>query len=153
MKSAPIKRSESLKPLSREHHYGLLLSWKIKTGLKKSISLDRIKNYAVWFFENSLKQHFKNEEEYVFPVLGNSHPLIIQAISEHRELERLIKDDVDVLASLHSVAELIEKHIRFEERELFNEVEKILTEKEIDLINKYHEEINELESYEDEFWK
>ena len=33
----PIKRSEYLKPLSRDHHQGLLLCWKIRTGLKKGI--------------------------------------------------------------------------------------------------------------------
>jgi len=29
----PIKRHVALQPVSREHHYGLLLSWKIRDSL------------------------------------------------------------------------------------------------------------------------
>ena len=31
------KRHKALQNLSREHHHGLLLSWKIRTGLNKNI--------------------------------------------------------------------------------------------------------------------
>lgn len=41
----PIKRHTALKPLSREHHHGLLLSWKIREGLKRNIEIPRIKKY------------------------------------------------------------------------------------------------------------
>jgi len=49
MKTVPIKRSIALQPLSREHHHGLLLCWKIRTGLKKGIDIDRIKNIQIGF--------------------------------------------------------------------------------------------------------
>lgn len=41
--SQPIKRHPSLQPLSREHHYGLLLSWKIREGFKREVPPERIK--------------------------------------------------------------------------------------------------------------
>ena len=65
MKTVPIKRSIALQPLSREHHHGLLLCWKIRTGLKKGIDIDRIKKYSDWFFKNSLLTHFNIEEELI----------------------------------------------------------------------------------------
>jgi len=41
--SNPIKRNEALKPLSRDHHHGLLLCWKIRQGIKLNIEPERIK--------------------------------------------------------------------------------------------------------------
>jgi len=35
----PIKRDKVLQPLSHDHHQGLLLCWKIRTGIKKGIEL------------------------------------------------------------------------------------------------------------------
>ncbi|CDF79955.1 hypothetical protein BN863_22430 [Formosa agariphila KMM 3901] len=31
----PLKRHKSLQPLSRDHHHGLLLAWKIRADLRK----------------------------------------------------------------------------------------------------------------------
>ena len=53
-----IKRAEYLKTLSREHHLGLLLCWKIKTGFSNGISIERMKLYLDWFFKNHLQQTF-----------------------------------------------------------------------------------------------
>src|SRR5690606_36276296 len=66
----PIKRDENIQPFSREHHHGLLLSWKIKTGFKKNLELERIKRYTDWFYKNQLLPHFEAEEKYLFPILG-----------------------------------------------------------------------------------
>ena len=74
--NAPIKRHESLKSLSHDHHHGLLLCWKIRTGFKKQIEINRIKFYTDWFFRNHLSPHFDLEEKYVFPVLGQEHELV-----------------------------------------------------------------------------
>ena len=35
MQHKPQKRHKALQPLSREHHHGLLLSWKIRSGFNK----------------------------------------------------------------------------------------------------------------------
>ena len=55
--SAPIKRHSALLEFSREHHFGLLLVWKVRQGLKKDIDLIRITDYIVFFFEKDLIQH------------------------------------------------------------------------------------------------
>ena len=36
-KNKPIKRHKAIQPLSREHHQGLLLCWKIGKGFEKGI--------------------------------------------------------------------------------------------------------------------
>ena len=46
----PIKRNKSIQSISREHHHGLLLCWKIRQGMKKNIEPQRIKVYVDWFY-------------------------------------------------------------------------------------------------------
>ena len=79
-----IKRHKSLQNFSRDHHQALLLCWKIKVGISKGVSIDRIKTYTNWFFENHIFEHFKMDEKNMFPVLGDSHELIIRVLEEHK---------------------------------------------------------------------
>lgn len=119
-----VKRHKALKRLSREHHHGLLLCWKIRTGVKNNIELSRIKTYADWFYQTYLIYHFEIEEKYLFPILGKQNDLIKKAVTEHRRLKRLFGDDLDLQKSLNFIEEELERHIRFEQRVLFNEIEK-----------------------------
>lgn len=50
-----LKRNENLKVLSREHHYGLLFSWKIREGLQKSIPTERMRPFVEYL---SVKLYF-----------------------------------------------------------------------------------------------
>ena len=152
MSKSPIKRSDFLKPLSREHHHGLLLCWKIKTGLNKDISIERIKAYTDWFFETNLKTHFMLEEEIAFPVLGNNHPLVERAVSEHKKLRELFAEKKDILNSLLTIEKDLEQHIRFEERILFNEIEQLVSSEKMDIINEMHNNQTNNNIWKDEFW-
>jgi len=153
MTTTPIKRSLALQSLSREHHYGLLLCWKIRTGFRKEVELERIKAYADWVFKNDLLPHFQIEEDFVFPVLGNTNDLVKKAMAQHRKLKRLFRDTSDLNKSLYRIEEELEKHIRFEERILFNEIEKVVTDEQLDLLLKAHNKNRVSENWADEFWK
>ncbi|PBQ33210.1 cation-binding protein [Sphingobacteriaceae bacterium] len=153
MESLPIKRSKALQPLSREHHYELLFCWKIRTGFKKNIDVSRIKKYADWFFKNRLIPHFSEEEAFVFPLLGKDHELVKKALADHRRLTRLFEDSLDIKKSLSLLEEELEKHIRFEERILFTEIQKAASEQNLDLIMKVLSEVGTEEEWDDEFWK
>ncbi len=149
---APLKRTKELQPFSREHHHGLLLSWKIRKGFTSGVEKERIKRYADHFFKNSLIPHFEDEEKYVFPILGNDHELVKKALAEHRRLIRLFENKTDMSRSLSQIEEELEAHIRFEERVLFPEVQENATEKELKLIETHHQEIKACEDWDDEFW-
>src|SRR6185312_8218904 len=153
MTTTPIKRSLALQSLSREHHYGLLLCWKIRTGFRKEVELERIKAYVDWVFKNDLLPHFQIEEDFVFPVLGNTNDLVKKAMAQHRKLKRLFRDTSDLNKSLYRIEEELEKHIRFEERILFNEIEKVVTDEQLDLLLKAHNKNRVSENWADEFWK
>lgn len=149
----PIKRSKALQSLSHEHHYGLLVCWKIRTGFKKSIKIERMKAYTDWFFETSLLPHFNIEEEFIFPMLGNENDLVKKALTEHRRLKRLFEDETDIIKSLSLIEEELENHIRFEERILYNEIEKVASKKQLNLIMKIHSESNSNGDWGDKFWE
>ena len=63
---APIKRHQALVSFSKEHHFGLLLVWKIRQGLANAVSAERISRYVLFFFNEDLKFHFREEEELLF---------------------------------------------------------------------------------------
>ncbi|MCL8007705.1 hemerythrin domain-containing protein [Gelidibacter japonicus] len=152
MKPKPLKRHKALQPLSREHHHGLLLSWKIRTGFSKNIEIERIKTYADWFFNNELIPHFELEEAHIFPLLKADNELVKRALAEHRRLKRLFNDEKDVERSLHKIEEELEQHIRFEERILFPEIQKTATEAQLALIEEIHHEEGFVDNVSDEFW-
>jgi iron-sulfur cluster repair protein YtfE (RIC family) len=149
--SEPIHRVEALKSLSREHYQGLLLCWKIRQGLKKNISPERIKKYIDWFWIQHLKNHFETEEKFLFPILGNKNEMIKQAIAEHRRLKRLFENKIDITKSISLIEEELEKHIRFEERLLFNEIQKVATTNDLEEISACHSTIFN-DNWQDKFW-
>ena len=149
--SKPLKRNPHLKAISRDHHHGLLLCWKIREGFKRNIDIDRIKRYTDWFWKTHLVIHFAIEEKYIFPVLGDNDDLVKKALAEHRRLKRLFADNTEVWRSLNLIEEELDSHIRFEERVLFNEVQKVATSEQLEQIEKHHH-YETLENWEDEFW-
>ncbi|MHB1104926.1 MAG: hemerythrin domain-containing protein [Lutibacter sp.] len=149
----PIKRHKVLKTLSREHHHGLLLCWKIRAGIKNNIELSRIKTYADWFYQTYLISHFEIEENYLFTILGEQNKLIKKAISDHRRLNRLFKDDLDHKKSLSLIEEELERHIRFEERVLFNEIQRNATKEQLLALAQIQSEEKFVDNLTDTFWK
>ncbi|MEX0812038.1 MAG: hypothetical protein WD048_07455 [Chitinophagales bacterium] len=152
-KRNPIKRHKYLQPFSREHHHSLLLCWKIRTGFTKDIDVKRIKKYADWFFENYIREHFEIEEKHIFTILGNDHKNVQRAIEEHRKLETLFQSKDNLKANLSEIEKQLDAHIRFEERQLFNEVQEAASEAQLQSISKFHQEKAFQENTEDEFWR
>ncbi|GGW66546.1 hemerythrin HHE cation binding domain-containing protein [Winogradskyella epiphytica] len=153
MQPKPQKRHKALQPLSREHHHGLLLSWKIRSGFSKDIEPERIRVYANWFYENHLIPHFEIEEAHIFPILDAENDLIKRALADHRRLKRLFEETGDDVKTLNRIEEKLDQHIRFEERVLFPEIQKIATEEELLQIEKIHQPEAFEDNLTDEFWK
>jgi len=149
----PIKRHEALKPFSRQHHFGLLFGWKIRKGFSKNISVERMEKFADWFYENEIIPHFEDEEKYLFPILEAGNELVARALKEHRRLKRLFEDKENVARSLQYLEEELDAHIRFEERVLFNEIQKVATPEQLAKVEEIHEEPAKVLEYEDPFWE
>lgn len=147
------KRHKALQPLSRDHHHGLLLSWKIRTGLNKNIDTERIWQYANWFFKTHLIPHFNMEEKHIFTFLDDKNDLNKKALADHRRLKRLFSETEKDANTLSKIEEELERHIRFEERVLFPEIQKKATEEQLNLIEEIHDESQFVDKLDDEFWK
>ncbi|MBF1097348.1 MAG: hemerythrin domain-containing protein, partial [Riemerella sp.] len=142
-------------PLSQDHHFGLLSGWKIKQGIKKNISYERIKNYINYHWDNSQSFHFDEEEKILFPYSDDE--LTQRALDEHKEIRELLKtlNEVEDFELLTLYADKVTEHIRFEERVLFPHLENILTEEQLAEVGKKLNEIHHHaeDEYDDEFWK
>jgi iron-sulfur cluster repair protein YtfE (RIC family) len=154
----PLKRHPALIPLSQDHHFGLLLCWKIRTGLKKGVNTERIKNYLNYFFMEHLENHFQMEEEILFGFLAKNDLLRKDAESQHQFLRKLHENIMDgneaVDGDLIKFADELDNHIRFEERILFPYMQTELLEKElVDFkikLDQVHVKVEE--DWVDEFW-
>ncbi len=156
----PIKRSKELAPLSREHHDGLLFVWKIKQGLANNTALVTMCHYARWFWDNHIKPHFNDEEKVLIKFLPADHPLVKQMIKEHMEIRDLIisLDKEPDKSTLKILAEFLNNHIRFEERELFAYAEESLTSEQLNSIYQQLDKETHCDTdpmvagWKDEFW-
>ncbi len=153
MKIKPQKRHIALQPLSREHHHGLLLSWKIRSGFSKNIDPKRMRSYADWFYKTQLIPHFEIEEAHIFTILEKDNELVKKALAEHRRIKRLFAETENDAKTLSKIEEELEKHIRFEERVLFPEIQKVATETQMIEIEKIHQPESFEDNLDDEFWK
>jgi iron-sulfur cluster repair protein YtfE (RIC family) len=153
----PIKRHPAIVSFSKDHHFGLLLVWKIRQGLNKAIDAERISNYVLYFFKEDLGKHFKEEEQLLFSRLPGDDPLRMQAEAAHQSIYKLItaihenKNDTSLLSQM---ANELESHIRFEERELFNHLQTNIPEKELEKIAERFSADNKTidDKWEDAFW-
>lgn len=150
--STPISRHEALRPLSREHHFGLQLCWKIRRGFQKGISTERVKTYCDWFYSRYLVPHFEVEEKFLFPILGEGNELVTKAVSDHRRIGGLINEHANLPEVLRQLEETLNNHIRFEERILFNEIQRVATVDQLEFMKKVHGHELQEEPYDDEFW-
>jgi len=149
----PIKRHKALQPLSRQHHFGLLFSWKIRKGFGKNVAPERMMKYANWFYEHEIGPHFHDEEKYLFPIMEPENELVERALKEHRRINRLFHDTEDPERSLHRLEEELDAHIRFEERILFNEIQKVATPDQLKKIDEIHSDLEKTPDYDDPFWE
>ncbi len=125
-------RHPSLIPLSHDHHRGLALALRCRKqalGQIRPMGLEGLKERAgefEQFFSRNLRPHFQAEEEILFPFMrsriAESEPLIQDLLKDHavlrQDVARLDRED-GLGRLLFELGDLLERHIRREERELF----------------------------------
>jgi hemerythrin-like domain-containing protein len=131
-------RDPSLIPLSHQHHNGLALCVLIRRSLSTDSSpqnLAKLARRAIDRYELELVNHFEIEEQVLFPVCGPM-PLIVELLAQHRAIESFIAQlrTAPSVTLLEQFCELLSKHIRLEENELFEQAQRALTRDELDRI-------------------
>lgn len=139
-----MPRHSSLIPLSHDHHHGLVVALRLKKGGPASLNdpwLAGEENQVtqlLHFADSELLNHFLLEEEELFPVLTLEHglaPLLDQLIAEHNMMRGLLGSIRDSPAKhlLKEFGELLEQHIRKEERVLFPLIEQAISEERVQI--------------------
>lgn len=138
-----MKRHKCLTELSKDHHNGLILAQIIKKDSPpyKNMPADLFgkKEYTSDFYNRELVKHFNEEEEILIPfVAGKDYELdklCNQVKEEHSQIKSLMKrlnEKEDTEEILNEIGIVLEKHIRMEERNFFEMIQKVLDEKSLD---------------------
>jgi hemerythrin-like domain-containing protein len=140
------KRHPSLIPLSQDHHHGLALALRCRKHALGQLNpgdhegLERCAREAYRFWESALIPHFEAEESVLFTRLSahaQCRSLVAQLENEHREFRAKLSSDERLSEPkkfLFDFGDLLERHIRREERELFPMFEELIPSDEADRI-------------------
>ena len=126
------KRHPSLLPLSHDHHHGLALALRCRKqalGQIKPIGAQGLRQRVEEFIQlyaTELDSHFRAEEEILFPQMRtrvpDSRQLIDQLMRDHETIRRAVprlEGGTELSKLIFDLGDLLERHIRREERELF----------------------------------
>ena len=126
------KRHPSLIPLSEDHHHGLVLALKCRKqslGQIKPMGGEGLRARAeefLRFYDSELSCHFRAEEEILFPRMREHVPAslaLIEGLSrDHNDIRRALPEMAvgkGLAKLIFDMGDLLERHIRKEERELF----------------------------------
>jgi iron-sulfur cluster repair protein YtfE (RIC family) len=130
-------RDASLVPLSRDHHHALALAVRCRKqalGQIKPTGPDGLRERAaevLRFYAHNLVAHFRAEEKILFPLLQSlvpeSRQLVDELSRDHEQIRaavRQLETAPGLSKIIFDLGDLLEKHVRREERELFPLFEK-----------------------------
>ncbi|MEJ8803238.1 hemerythrin domain-containing protein [Pontibacter sp. H249] len=139
-----MKRHESIAPISRQHHSGLLTARLLQRGAPPYKGMpttpEAKRDYTLTFLEQHLLPHFKLEENTVFrlapQVSGELAQQTKQLQEQHQLLESLIlalpdATQTELPDKLHKIGKLLEQHIRHEERVFFEQLQQELPDEKL----------------------
>ena len=143
-----MKRHPALLPLSEDHHHELVQARRLLRAADAPADerLAAGAAYAEVFFTHTV-DHFRREEDGVFPLYATygdaDDPLLARILREHMELHGLahaLRADVSAGAvsaeTLRALGTLLHDHVRLEERELFEAVQRVVPAAELDALER-----------------
>lgn len=141
-----MRRHAALAPLSEDHHHELVQAHRLRRAADGDPAerMDVASAYVESFFTDTV-EHFRREEEELFPVYarhaGADAALVERILREHMELHglaRALRAEVaaeDVAAgTLRQLGALLHDHVRLEERELFEAIQRVVPTAELDAL-------------------
>jgi hemerythrin-like domain-containing protein len=139
-----MKRHPALIPLSRDHHGGLVQAVRLRRAAADGDASARLAAARdfVEFFRNEERVHLRGEEEELFPLFLRhvpSQPAPLREARVHhvqlegfaRTLEIAAAAGIADRETLAAAGELLDAHIRLEERQLFPLIEELVPDDEL----------------------
>ena len=138
-----MKRHPALVSLSEDHHHELAHARRLlrAAGAGPEERLAVASAYVDAFFTETV-EHFRREEEILFPLYvrhAGSTPVLERILREHMQLHGLVRalraqaaaGDIPPEA-LKALGQLLHDHVRVEERQLFEAIERIVPPAELE---------------------
>ena len=140
-------RDKSLIPLSRQHQHALALCVRInRAPLSTPREVLQWQAEVEQHFALEIQYHFAAEEKEVFPLARKTSalvPLVEELLAEHARLRKYFEQAqaraLDA-PTLRQFVETLSTHIRKEERQLFEEMQKHLSPAELERMGGHVEE-------------
>ena len=145
-----MKRHASLVPLSRDHHFGLIVAQRLILGRATNPRADWPAGRAqqvprlIEFFETDLRAHFEIEEAHVCPAAGQRLAVggdrgVAALLADHEAMRAMIRGfEADPAAGLDdrlpAFGYLLKAHIHREERGLFERMQAACPPAELDAL-------------------
>ncbi|WP_018932312.1 hemerythrin domain-containing protein [Gracilibacillus lacisalsi] len=130
-----MKRHEALHPLSHHHHHTLVMAQQLKNADEKA-SIQEMTRDVIKFWKNDGEDHFRDEEEVLLPLFAQYQEIDIPEIREMLMQHVQIRSYVQQIRSMQrkdrqifrDLGELLQKHVRLEERVIFPMIEQAIPE-------------------------
>jgi hemerythrin-like domain-containing protein len=127
-------RDSNLVPLSRQHQHALALCVRInRAGLATPAEVKAWQSEIQQHFEQEIRYHFAAEEAHLFPA-ARQYPELVsfveELLAEHTQLREYFAQSSSAALdgpAVRRFAELLSGHIRKEERQLFEELQRRMT--------------------------
>jgi hemerythrin-like domain-containing protein len=126
-------RNEALRQLSRDHHRALEVALKLRRAGDAEVAGARAHFLRFWREHGAL--HFRVEEDVllpgVVPEVDPTDPAVSRVLTDHVEIrsraDALDSRDAPGVSELNELGELLNEHVRHEERVLFPMIEERLS--------------------------
>jgi hemerythrin-like domain-containing protein len=136
----PMKRSEALRQLSRDHHRALEVALELRRARdadKEKVTADFLR-----FWREHGALHFRVEEDVMLPgaapEVDPADPAVVRVLTDHVEIRSRVGDldgrSIPEVEELNSLGELLNDHVRHEERVLFPLIEERLSAARLDVL-------------------
>lgn len=124
-----MKRHAALQHLSRDHHKALKLARQACFASDSGHAIAEAAGTINALFPEWLEELFRSEESGLLPALeaAGGGELVCQVLAQHAELRALNRQlETPDGATLARFGKLLNDHVRFEERELFETAQALL---------------------------
>ncbi len=130
-----MKRHEALHPLSHHHHHTLVMAQQLKNADDKA-SIQQMTRDVINFWQHDGEDHFRDEEEVLLPLYAQYETVDIPEIQEMLIQHVQIRSYVQQIRGtqrkdrqiFRNLGELLQKHVRLEERVIFPMIEQAIPE-------------------------
>ena len=135
-----MKRQEALQQLTRDHHRALEAALKLRRAGTEEMEEATAEFLRFWREHGAL--HFRVEEDVLLPgaapEVDPTDPAVVRVLTDHVEIRRRA-DELDARGvpdptELNALGELLNDHVRHEERVLFPMIEERLSAERLEIL-------------------